>query len=93
MEFTVRGSLSLEDKKTGKMKCVARNVVTRINIPVGDIYAYEEVVSSRGKLLKNSCRLYLTNDLKEIVVNKSYKKVKELKSNIAVTGFYARDTK
>lgn len=94
MEFTVRGNFSAGDKKTGTIKIVKRNVVTKISFPESDIYAWEEVVNTKGVVMKKSCRLYLTNDLKEIVVNKSYAEISKIKNNkTGVIGFYEGHSK
>ncbi len=97
MEFKVRGNFSVEDRKTGGSRVIRNNLITKINFPITDIYAYEEVVSSAGKIKKNSCRLYLTNDLKEVVVNKSYEFIEQLKgirsAEITIKGFYERHSK
>lgn len=95
MEFTITGNFSAEDKDTGEVRVIKRNVTTRISFPVEDIFSHEEVVNSRGKILKNRCRLYLNNDLKEIVVNRSYDTITKLRCTkvVKVIGFNAGNIK
>jgi len=59
-------------------RLIKRNVVTNITLDTNDIVTINDVLSNRGNILKNYCRIYL-KEVGPIVVNHSREQVDILK--------------
>ena len=71
MEFTRYTDLYNTDKD-GKEILVKKGIVTKIDIPLEDIYRVEQVVSGTGKIYKTKCLIIVSQQQIPIIVNYSY---------------------
>lgn len=78
IELETINSLYSEPDKDGKQKLIKSGIKARFSLYLDDIQAHEEFLDDKGKVYKNSCRIYHRN-IGPMIINKSYEYISKLK--------------
>lgn len=98
MVFKTKTDIYETDQATGQRSLVKKGLITNIDIPIEEIYAVENAYNTKGKILKNSCRVFMRNDIREVVIMKSFEGMEKIRrkkgdERIVVRGFIRYDSK
>ena len=78
---------------TVKRKLIKRNVITHITIDSNDILTTSDLLSSKGTILKNYCKIHI-KEVGPIIVNHTREQINKLKKHNARTiGFRQKASK
>lgn len=80
IEVNVSSNLYTEPDKNNKQKLIKKNIITRLSIYIYDIGGHEEIIDQKGRILKDTCRLYHKN-IGQMVVKKSYDEITQIKNS------------
>lgn len=81
MEFLKSTDLYAPPDKKGNSKLIKKNIITKIDIPIEDIFRVEEAIGNTGKVLKNKCVLVISQNQTHILVNHKYQDIVQLIHN------------
>lgn len=82
MEFYKSTDLYSQPGKDGKSTLIKKNILTKIDVPIDEIYYIEEVIGQSGKVLKNKCTIVVSQQQIPIIVNYNYNKLITLVHNM-----------
>ena len=72
MEFFKSTDLYGPPDDKGNSKLIKRDVITKIDIPVEDIYRVEEAIGHKGNIMKNKCVIIVSQNQIPILINHKY---------------------
>ncbi len=81
----IKSDLYAEPDNKGRQKIIKKGIITRANIPLEQVGTIMEIFNTKGKLIKNECKIYLP-EIGFMTVNHSFDYVKDLKDSISNTG-------